>query len=55
MSSLSWSTFLINLIDPNLNDIMEKTRLKKLDDKTLDLDSDADWIEAVRKSLVRQG
>ena len=51
---MSWSTFLMNLIDPNLNDIMEKTKLQQRDDKTLDLDSDADWIEAIQKSLLRQ-
>merc|ERR1712242_211947 len=54
VSDLSWSTFLINLIDPNLNDIMERAKLKKLEEKTLDLESNADWIEAIQKSLLRQ-
>ena len=44
----------MNLIDPNLKDIIERTKLKKLDEKTLDLHSNADWIEAIEKSLLRQ-
>merc|ERR1719510_208979 len=54
VSGLSWSTFLMNLIDPNLKDIIERTKLRRLDDKSLDLDSNADWIEAIEKSLLRQ-
>ena len=44
----------MNLIDPNLKEIIEKTKLKRLDDKTLDLESNADWIEAIEKPLLRQ-
>ena len=45
----------MNLIDPNLKEIIERTKLKRLDDKALNLVSNADWIEAIEKSLVRQG
>ena len=47
---MSWTTFLINLIDPNLNALMDKAK----QGETQGLESDADWLEAVEKSLLRQ-
>ena len=52
--SMSWTKLLINLIDPNLNDVMEETKLKRLQQGPLSLQSDADWVEALEKSLLRQ-
>ena len=54
VSGMSWSKFLMNLIDPNLNDIVEKTKLKHEQALPLSLESDADWFLAIQKSLLRQ-
>ena len=54
VSSMSWTKLLINLLHPNLNDMMEEAKLKHLQQETFSLQSDADWVEALQKSLLRQ-
>ena len=49
---MNWKRFLFNLIDPQLNDILEKQQEEN--QETFTLDSSADWNNAVMSTLARQ-
>ena len=54
VSDLSWRRFLLNLINPSLNDIVDETNQRTLQHSELMLDSEANWTTAVLKTLSRQ-
>ena len=50
---MTWKRFLFNLIDPSINDILEKRQGETREDSFM-LDSNADWNNAVMGTLARQ-
>ena len=53
LSKMTWKRLLFNLIDPSLNDIMEKQQNENREEP-FTLDSDANWNNAVMSTLARQ-
>jgi len=53
VSKMTWKRFLFNLIDPSINDILEKRQGENLKEAFM-LDSSADWNKSVMGTLARQ-
>ena len=54
VSDLSWRRFLLNLINPSLNDMVDEANRRTLQPTEIELDSQANWKLAVTKTLSRQ-
>ena len=54
VSDLSWRRFLLNLINPSLNDIVDEANRRTLKPSEIALDSEANWKLALLKTLSRQ-
>merc|ERR1711902_485128 len=54
VSDLSWRRFLLNLINPSLNDMVDEANRRTLQPTEIALDSEANWKLALLKTLSRQ-